>query len=288
MSWLDKLLPEIVTRRNKTGRVPKGLWRRCSSCRTSLYKQVLEENLQVCPNCNFHMRIGARKRIEIFLDGENRQELALDLEPVDQLNFKDIRSYRDRLGDARKRTGEKDALVTVRGNLAGMPVVVNAFEFNFQGGSMGYAVGEKFALAAQCALDEKIPLINFSASGGARMQEALISLVQMAKTCTMIEQMKRAAVPYISVLTDPVYGGVSASLASLGDINISEPQVRAGFAGPNIIRETMRIAQLPEGFQSAEFLLKHGAIDMIVSRSRLRNVIASFLSKLTRQQEPRL
>ena len=285
MNWLDKILPAIVTR-HRTQRVPEGLWSRCDSCETALYRPDLEKNLHVCPKCGTHLRIGARRRLEIFLDPQPQRELAADVEPVDQLRFKDVKRYRERLTTAQKATGERDALVAMEGALHGMPVVAAAFEFSFHGGSMGYAVGEKFSRAATVALREKTPLVCFAASGGARMQEALISLMQMAKTSAVLERMKAQAVPYISVLTDPVYGGVSASLASLGSVIIAEPNARAGFAGPNIIRDTMRISELPEGFQRSEFLLDHGAIDMILPRSELRPGIASLLAKMTGQPVP--
>jgi len=228
------------------------------------------------------MRIGARRRLDVFLDPEGRNEVFTNIEPVDRLKFKDKKRYRDRLNGAQKSTGEKDALIAMTGKLQGLPVVTVAFEFNFHGGSMGYAVGEKFTRAAQLALENKQPMVCFAASGGARMQEALISLMQMAKTSAVIERMKLAGVPFISVMTDPVYGGVSASLALLGDINIAEPEARVGFAGPNIIEQTIR-QKLPKGFQRSEFLLEHGSIDMIVHRNDMRNVVAGLLSKLTKQ-----
>ena len=285
MSWLDKIVPSIVRSESKPGssRVPEGLWDKCKECDAVLYRPELERNYSVCPKCDYHFRIGARRRLDIFLDKDNREELATDIEPVDRLKFKDIKKYKDRLSAAQKSTGEKDALVVVKGELEGMPVVVAAFEFSFHGGSMGYVVGERFTRAAQCALQEKIPLICFSATGGARMQEALISLMQMAKTSAVIERMKSAGIPYISIMTDPVYGGVSASLALLGDINAAEPGVRAGFAGPNIIEQTIR-QKLPEGFQRSEFLLDHGAIDMITHRKEMREVINRLLRKLTNYQ----
>jgi acetyl-CoA carboxylase carboxyl transferase subunit beta len=226
------------------------------------------------------MRLGARRRLDAFLDAEGCEEILTDIESVDRLKFKDKKRYRDRLSAAQKSTGEKDALIAMRGTLQELPLVALAFEFNFHGGSMGYAVGEKFTRAAQLCLEENIPLVCFSASGGARMQEALISLMQMAKTSAVIERMKLKGVPYISVMTDPIYGGVSASLALLGDINIAEPDARAGFAGPNIIEQTIR-QKLPKGFQRSEFLLEHGAIDMIVHRTEMRGTIARLLSKLT-------
>jgi len=226
------------------------------------------------------MRIGARKRLGIFLDEDGRQELAADVEPIDRLKFKDIKKYKDRLSAAQKATGEKDALVAMRGSLQGLPIVAVAFEFAFHGGSMGYAVGEKFTRAATIALEEDIPFVCFSATGGARMQEALISLMQMAKTSAVIERLKQQGTPYISVMTDPVYGGVSASLALLGDINTAEPGSRAGFAGPNIIEQTIR-QKLPKGFQRAEFLLEHGAIDMIIPRHEMRERVGGLLAKFT-------
>jgi acetyl-CoA carboxylase carboxyl transferase subunit beta len=231
------------------------------------------------------MRIGARRRLDLFLDDQNRLEIASDIEAIDRLKFKDVKKYKDRLSDAQKKTGEKDALVAISGTLKSIPVVACAFEFAFHGGSMGYAVGEKFARAANTALEQKSPFICFSATGGARMQEALISLMQMAKTSAVLERLKAAGVPYISVMTDPVYGGVSASLAMLGDLNVAEPGARAGFAGPNIIEQTIR-QKLPKGFQRSEFLLEKGHIDMIIERHQMRDRVASILSKLINQPEP--
>jgi acetyl-CoA carboxylase carboxyl transferase subunit beta len=244
-----------------------------------LYRPELEKNLLVCPKCGHHIRISARQRIDLFLDSSNREEITTEIKPIDRLKFKDVKKYKDRLTDAQKLTGEDDALIVFKGNLKGIPIIVAAFEFKFHGGSMGYVVGERFTRAAHIALEKKIPLVCFSATGGARMQEALISLMQMAKTSAVIEKLKINRIPYISVMTDPVYGGVSASLALLGDINIAEPNARAGFAGPNIIEQTIR-QKLPKGFQRAEFLLEHGAIDMIVARNEMRDTIASLLSKL--------
>tara|TARA_B100000497_G_scaffold19151_1_gene22661 strand:+ start:723 stop:1427 length:705 start_codon:yes stop_codon:yes gene_type:complete len=231
------------------------------------------------------MRIGARRRLDIFLDKEGAQEIEKDLEAIDRLKFKDVQKYKDRISDAQKKTGEKDALIAMTGTLKSIPVVVCAFEFAFNGGSMGYAVGEKFTRAAQLALEERRPLICFSATGGARMQEALISLMQMAKTSAILERLRIAGVPYISIMTDPVYGGVSASLAMLGDLNIAEPGARAGFAGPNIIEQTVR-QKLPKGFQRSEFLLEKGHIDMIIARNEMRDRVASSLSKFTNIPEP--
>jgi len=282
MSWIDKILPSGVRQGEgeKRASVPEGLWKKCVKCDAVLYRPDLERNDDVCPKCDHHMRIGARRRLDVFLDEEGREEVLTDIEPVDRLKFRDKKRYRDRLAAAQKSTGEKDALIAMRGTLRGLPVVVVAFEFKFHGGSMGYAVGEKFTRAAQLSLAENIPLVCFSASGGARMQEALISLMQMAKTSAVIERMKQQSVAYISVMTDPIYGGVSASLALLGDINIAEPDARAGFAGPNIIEQTIR-QKLPKGFQRSEFLLEHGAIDMIVHRNDMRDTIARLLSKLS-------
>ncbi len=286
MSWLDRIKPTgLATRKKEGGTVPQGLWEKCPRCSAPLYKPELERNLDVCLKCDQHLRIGARRRLDVFLDEENREELFSDIEPVDRLKFKDVKKYKDRLLAAQKSTGERDALIAMRGELKAIPVVVTAFEFAFHGGSMGYAVGEKFTRAAKLSLEHNLPLICFSATGGARMQEALISLMQMAKTSAIIERLSQQGVPYISIMTDPVYGGVSASLAMLGDINIAEPGARAGFAGPNIIEQTIR-QKLPPGFQRSEFLLEHGAIDMIVSRLHMRDTVASLLSKLTGQPEP--
>lgn len=283
MSWIDKILPSGV--RNSVGdktssSVPEGLWKKCVKCEAVLYLPDVERNEHVCPKCDHHMRIGARWRLSRFFDAGTSEEILSDIVSEDRLKFKDKKRYKDRLISAQKATGEKDALVAMRGVLQGLPVIAVAFEFEFHGGSMGYAVGEKFTRAAHMSLEDKIPLVCFSASGGARMQEALISLMQMAKTSAVIERMKLAGVPYVSVMTDPIYGGVSASLALLGDINIAEPDARAGFAGPNIIEQTIR-QKLPKGFQRSEFLLEHGAIDMIVHRTDMRDTIARLLSKLT-------
>jgi acetyl-CoA carboxylase carboxyl transferase subunit beta len=283
MSWLDKIIPSISrTETKRSTKVPEGLWEKCAKCDAVLYKPEMEKTLDVCPKCDHHMRVGARARLGMFLDPQNRQGLAADVEPIDRLKFKDIKKYKDRLTAAQKETGEKDALVAMRGELKGMPVVAVAFEFAFHGGSMGYVVGERFTRAATIALKENIPFVCFSATGGARMQEALISLMQMAKTSAVIERLKMQGTPYISVMTDPVYGGVSASLALLGDLNICEPGSRAGFAGPSIIEQTIR-QKLPKGFQRAEFLLEHGAIDMIIHRRDMRDKLASLLAKFTRK-----
>ena len=282
MSWLEKIRPKGPATRvkDRTQNVPEGIWTKCPKCSSPLYRPELEKNLFVCPKFQHHIRISARKRIDIFLDKNNRQEIATEVKPIDRLKFKDVKKYKDRLKEAQKLTGEDDALIAFKGTLKDIPVIVVAFEFTFHGGSMGYVVGERFTRAAHLALEQKTPLICFSATGGARMQEALISLMQMAKTSAVIEKLKVNSIPYVSVMTDPVYGGVSASLALLGDINIAEPNARAGFAGPNIIEQTIR-QKLPKGFQRAEFLLEHGAIDMIVARSKMRDTLASLLSKLT-------
>ncbi len=282
MSWINKILPSGVRSEEgeKRSNVPEGLWKKCVKCDAVLYRPDVERNDDVCPKCDHHMRIGARRRIDIFLDPEGRKEILAEIEPLDRLKFNDNKRYRVSLTAAQRATGEKDALITSTGEVQGLPLVVAAFEFEFHGGSMGYAVGEKFTRAAQLALEREIPLVCFAASGGARMQEALISLMQMAKTSAVIERMRLAGVPYISVMTDPIYGGVSASLALLGDINIAEPEARAGFAGPNIIEQTIR-QKLPKGFQRSEFLLEHGAIDMIVHRTEMRDTISRLLSKFT-------
>jgi|TARA_B110000116_G_scaffold142146_1_gene123209 acetyl-CoA carboxylase carboxyl transferase subunit beta len=282
MSWLDKIVPSMSRSNNDRGnsKVPEGLWKKCVKCSAVLYRPELERNLDVCPKCDHHMRIGARKRLDIFLDQDGREELGIEIEPIDRLKFKDVKKYKDRLLDAQKKTGEKDALVAMSGSLNGMPIVAVAFEFSFHGGSMGYVVGEKFTRAATLALEQNIPLVCFPATGGARMQEALISLMQMAKTSAVIERLKQQGTPYLSIMTDPVYGGVSASLALLGDINAAEPGARVGFAGPAIIEQTIR-QKLPKGFQRSEFLLDHGAIDMIISRAEMRERISSLLSKFT-------
>ena len=280
-SWLDKIVPSLVKRtERKRSNVPEGLWEKCPKCESVLYKPELDKNLNVCPKCDHHMRVGARRRLDLFLDKEGREEIGADVLPVDRLKFRDSKKYKDRLIAAEKETGETDALIAMKGTLEGSPIVAVAFEFRFMGGSMGSVVGERFVRAAHIALEQKIPLVCFSASGGARMQEALFSLMQMAKTSAALEKMRQAGVPYISVLTDPVYGGVSASLAMLGDLNIAEPNALIGFAGPRVIEQTVR-EKLPEGFQRSEFLLEHGQVDMIVTRGEMRAKIASLLSKLS-------
>ncbi len=282
MNWLDRIRPKGLTtsKTEKGNSVPEGLWKKCIKCQSPLYRPELERNLDVCLKCGYHMRIGARRRINIFLDEDGIREIGQDIEAIDRLKFKDVKKYKDRLLEAQKHTGERDALIAVSGNLKSLPVIVCSFEFSFNGGSMGYAVGEKFALAAKKALEERKPLICFSASGGARMQEAVVSLMQMAKTSAVLEKMRIAGIPYVSVMTDPVYGGVSASLAMLGDLNIAEPGARAGFAGPNIIEQTVR-QKLPSDFQKSEFLLEKGQIDMIIPRNELRQRLHKMLLILT-------
>ncbi|MBA4501890.1 acetyl-CoA carboxylase, carboxyltransferase subunit beta [Marinobacterium marinum] len=282
-NWLEKIVPSLVRNEKKRTNIPEGLWKKCPKCDSILYRPELEKNLNVCPKCDHHMRLNARRRLELFLDDEGRQELAAEVTPVDRLKFRDSKKYKDRLSAAQKQTGEKDALIAMRGTLEGVPVVAIAFEFSFMGGSMGAVVGERFVRAARLALEERIPLICFAASGGARMQEALFSLMQMAKTSAALEKLKQAGVPYISVLTDPVYGGVSASLAMLGDLNVAEPNALIGFAGPRVIEQTVR-EKLPEGFQRSEFLLEHGQVDMIISRNELSARLADILRKLTHSQ----
>ncbi|EAZ98764.1 acetyl-CoA carboxylase, carboxyl transferase, beta subunit [Marinobacter sp. ELB17] len=250
-----------------------------------MYKPELEKNLDVCLKCNHHLRVAARRRLDIFLDADGREEIGADLEPWDRLKFKDTKRYKDRLTQAQKSTGEKDALLAMKGTTMGLPLVACAFEFNFLGGSMGQTVGEKFVRAANVALEERIPLVCFSASGGARMQEAILSLMQMCKTAAVLERMKQQGLPYVSVMTDPVFGGVSASLAMLGDLNIAEPNALIGFAGPRVIEQTVR-EKLPEGFQRSEFLLEHGAIDMILHRHQMRERIGHLLAKFGNLEKP--
>ena len=263
-------------------KVPEGLWDKCRACNAVLYRAELERNLEVCPKCGHHMRMGARKRLESFLDKEQVAEIGGDLEPQDILKFKDSKKYKDRLNAAQKSTSENDALIVMQGQLKGFSLVAAAFEFSFMGGSMGSVVGERFVRAVNTSMENNLPLVCFSASGGARMQEALISLMQMAKTSAALARLSQQGVPYISVLTDPTMGGVSASFAMLGDINIAEPNALIGFAGPRVIEQTVR-ETLPEGFQRSEFLLEHGAIDMILDRRDMRDRIAQLLTILTHQ-----
>lgn len=283
-SWLEKIVPSVVrSNQKRRSSVPEGLWKKCPKCDAVLYRPELENNHDVCPKCNYHMRISARRRLDLFLDDERREEIGAGLMPEDRLKFKDSKKYKDRLSAAQKETGEKDALVVMKGAVNGLPVVVACFEFNFMGGSMGAVVGARFVSAVNLCIEQRLPLICFSTSGGARMQEALISLMQMAKTSAAIERMKQQRIPYISVLTDPVYGGVSASLAMLGDLNVAEPNALIGFAGPRVIEQTVR-EKLPEGFQRSEFLLEHGAIDMIVNRNEMRDRLTRILLKLVPAQ----
>jgi len=287
MSWFKRLIAtKISTDHSQRKGVPEGIWSKCNACNSPVYYAELERNLFVCLKCNYHFRITARQRIDLFLDKDNRMELALEVEPVDRLKFRDVKKYKDRLSVAQEATGEKDALVVMKGMVKHIPVVSTFFDFNFIGGSMGAAVGEKFVYGIDACLSERLPLINFSASGGARMQEGLISLMQMAKTSAALAKLAAQDIPFISVLTDPTTGGVSASLATLGDIIIAEPGALIGFAGRRVIEQTVR-QQLPEGFQRSQFLLDHGAIDMIVTRHEMRNTIASLLAKLLHLEQPK-
>lgn len=286
MSWFEKLVPSrIRTDGGEKRAVPEGVWHKCNSCAAVLYCSELERNLDVCPKCSDHMRIGARRRVDVLLDAEGREELAEELEPVDTLKFKDSKRYRDRIAAAQKKTGEKDALIVFKGEIQQVPVVVAIFDFAFMGGSMGSVVGEKFVRAVNECIASERPLIVFSASGGARMQEALFSLMQMAKTSAALNRLQQAGLPFISVLTDPTMGGVSASFAMLGDIQIAEPGALIGFAGPRVIEQTVR-ETLPEGFQRSEFLLEHGAIDRIVDRRKMRDELASMLTVLMQRPAP--
>lgn len=280
-SWLEKILPNVgKNAEERRASVPEGLWRKCPKCDAVLYKPELDRNLNVCPKCDHHMRLNARERLDLFLDQDGREEVAVELEPDDRLKFKDSKKYKDRLLAAQKETGEKDALVVMKGLLNGMPVVAVAFEFSFMGGSMGSVVGAKFVRAVNVCLEQRLPLVCFAASGGARMQEALFSLMQMAKTAAALERMKGEGLPFVSFMTDPVYGGVSASLAMLGDVNAAEPNALIGFAGPRVIEQTVR-QKLPEGFQRSEFLLAHGAVDIIIHRHELRDTVFRLLAKFT-------
>ena len=280
-NWLDKIVPASIKANGtqKTSQVPEGLWTRCPECLSAIYQPDLDRNLNVCDKCQFHFRINARRRLHLFLDVEPRQELAASLAPLDKLKFRDSKKYKDRLISEQKKTNEKDALIAIDGQLDGRPVIAVAFEFSFMGGSMGQVVGEKFVQACELAIQKQAPLICFAASGGARMQEALFSLMQMAKTSAALQKLKDAGVPYISVLTDPVFGGVSASLATLGDVILAEPNALIGFAGPRVIEQTVR-EKLPSGFQRSEFLLDHGMIDNVVHRHNLRRTIKTIISHL--------
>ncbi len=287
MSWFQKLRPSrIRTEGGNKRSVPEGLWTKCPVCTAVLYRPELERNLQVCPKCSCHMRIGARNRLQQFLDQGDLREIASNLESIDVLRFRDSKKYKDRISAAQKKTGEKDALIALAGQLKGNDVIACAFEFGFMGGSMGSVVGEKFARSAQECMRLNAPLICFSASGGARMQEGMLSLMQMAKTSVVLAKLSEKCIPFISVLTNPTTGGVSASLGMLGDINIAEPLAQVGFAGPRVIEQTVR-EKLPEGFQRSEFLLQKGAIDMIVDRRNLRDEIADILTLLSAGGVPR-
>lgn len=279
MSWFERLLPSKIRTSGRSRSVPEGVWCKCPECDNVLYRAELERNQMVCPKCDHHQRINARVRLENFLDEANRQEIGTEVKPVDTLKFKDSKRYKDRITQAQKATGENDALLAMQGTLKGLPVVVVAFDFSFMGGSMGSVVGEKFVRAAKVALAKKLPLICFAASGGARMQEGLFSLMQMAKTSAVLSQLEDAGIPFISVMTDPTMGGVSASLAMLGDVNVAEPKALIGFAGPRVIEQTVR-EKLPEGFQRSEFLLEHGAIDMIIDRREMRDRLNNLLTMM--------
>ncbi|MEY3861796.1 MAG: hypothetical protein RIR60_162 [Pseudomonadota bacterium] len=282
MSWLNKLpqkIKRVVGRDKKT--VPEGLWSKCPACQTVLYKKDLEDNAEVCPKCAHHHRIGARERIALLLDADGQFEIGASVQPIDPLKFKDSKTYAERIVESQKAVAEKDALVVVQGSIKTVPAVVAAFEFKFMGGSMGSVVGERFVRGVQTAIDNKMAFVCVSASGGARMQEGLLSLMQMAKTSAALTQLSKAGLPFVSVLTDPTMGGVSASFAMLGDVIIAEPQALIGFAGPRVIEQTVR-ETLPDGFQRAEFLLEHGAIDMIVDRREMRDKLANILANLMR------
>lgn len=281
MSWLKNLIPsKIRTDAGDKKGVREGIWSKCGACGDVLYRPELERNQNVCPKCDHHMRLTGRKRLEMFLDEEGRIEIAENMEPVDALKFKDSKKYKDRISQYQKSAGEKDAMIAIRGTVNGLPLVSCAFDFSFMGGSMGSVVGEKFTRSANVALEQNIPLVCFSASGGARMQEALFSLMQMAKTSAVLAKMREKGVPFVSVMTDPTMGGVSASFAMLGDLNVAEPKALIGFAGPRVIEQTVR-QTLPEGFQRSEFLLEHGALDMIIHRHQMRDRLSNALSILT-------
>ena len=286
MSWLTKLMPSrIRTEGGGKRAVPEGLWEKCDRCGAALYGPELEKNLRVCPKCNHHMSIGARERLVAFLDDDSGEEIGASLGPVDALHFKDQKKYAERIKAAQKATGERDAMVAVQGQLKGHPICVAAFEFRYMGGSMGSVVGEKFTLAAERALEVGCPLVCFSATGGARMQEGLFSLMQMAKTSAALGRLRAAGLPFVSVLTHPTTGGVSASLGMLGDINVGEPHALIGFAGPRVIEQTVR-ETLPEGFQRSEFLVEHGAVDLIIDRRQMREKLSALLALLMRQPMP--
>ena len=280
-NWFEKILPSFIRKGStKKSKIPEGLWQSCSNCNNILYVPELESNLFVCPKCDHHIRIGARKRLEFFLDPHEAIEISKDKTPKDWLKFKDTKTYKERIDSAEKVSNEKEALLAMKGYLKKMPIVASAFEFRYMGGSMGSVVGQKFVDTVDFALENKLPMVCFSTSGGARMQESLVSLFQMAKTAAALNDLKQAKLPFISVLTDPIYGGVAASLAMLGDVNIAEPKAQVGFTGPRVIEQTVRV-KLPDGFQKSEFLLKHGMIDMIVPRTELKEKIFNLVSKLS-------
>ena len=286
MSWLNKLLPSRINTDGSSRRtVPEGIWTKCTSCNSVLYRAELIRNLEVCPKCGHHMLIHARPRLEKFLDEDSIIEIGATVKPYDKYRFRDSKKYRDRLNQAQKSTGEDDALIALKGSIKGIPVVACAFEFGFMGGSMGSVVGERFVLAAETCMEEGLALVCFAASGGARMQEGLFSLMQMAKTSAALGRLREKGLPYISVLTNPTTGGVSASLSTLGDINIAEPNALIGFAGPRVIEQTVR-ETLPDGFQRSEFLLEHGIIDMIIDRNQLRDKIASLIAMFMQKPSP--
>ena len=279
-NWFDKILPSFIKKGStKKSSVPEGLWQTCSGCNNVLYVPELEASLYVCPKCDHHVRIGARKRLDLFLDSENQIEIASNVSPTDWLKFKDTKRYRDRITEAESNRDENEAIVVKQGTLLKLPLVAAAFEFRFMGGSMGSVVGQKFVEGVNQALNNQLPFVCFSTSGGARMQESLVSLYQMAKTSAVLQKLKEAGQPYISIMIDPIYGGVAASLAMLGDINIAEPKALVGFTGPRVIEQTLKV-QLPEGFQRSEFLLDHGAIDMIVHRKDLQSTVHRLLLNL--------
>ena len=279
-NWFDKILPSFIKKETpKKSSVPEGLWQACSACSTILYVPELEANLYVCTKCDHHIRIGARKRLDLFLDTGNQTEIAADKRAIDWLKFKDTKRYKDRLVEAEKKSEEQEALVVIQGSLLKLPLVAAAFEFRFMGGSMGSVVGQKFVEGVDHALKNQLPFVCFSTSGGARMQESLISLYQMAKTSAVLQKLKKEGLPYVSIMIDPIYGGVAASLAMLGDINMAEPNALVGFTGPRVIEQTLKV-KLPEGFQRSEFLLEHGAIDIIVHRKDLKETVHRLLLNL--------
>ena len=288
MSWFEKLLPsrirtDATTTEKKS--IPEGLWHQCPACQAVLYRAELERNLEVCPKCDHHMRLSGRKRLEVFLDAQGREEIGANVTPTDSLKFRDTKKYKDRLAAAQKETGEKDALIVMKGAVLGIPLVAAAFDFRFMGGSMGSVVGERFVRGAEAAMAAGIPFVSFAASGGARMQEALFSLMQMSKTSAVLTRLSAKGIPFISVLTDPTMGGVSASFAMLGDLNVAEPKALIGFAGPRVIEQTVR-EKLPEGFQRSEFLQEKGAIDLIVHRKQMRETLADVLALLQHKASP--